>query len=78
MKKYFITGTDTEVGKTVATTAFLQAAARAGHKNGRLGGLGGRERLLLLEKHYARRNGILPLNYRLVYGVLQVEELIPR
>ncbi|CAM3905486.1 dethiobiotin synthase [Rahnella bruchi] len=31
MKKYFITGTDTEVGKTVATTAFLQAAARAGH-----------------------------------------------
>ncbi|AVF35346.1 dethiobiotin synthase [Rahnella sikkimica] len=32
MKKYFITGTDTEVGKTVATTAFLQAAARAGHQ----------------------------------------------
>ena len=31
MKKYFITGTDTEVGKTVSTTAFLQAAARAGH-----------------------------------------------
>ncbi|MFO6296198.1 dethiobiotin synthase [Rahnella selenatireducens] len=31
-QKYFITGTDTEVGKTVATTAFLQAAARAGHK----------------------------------------------
>ncbi|MBU9820039.1 ATP-dependent dethiobiotin synthetase BioD [Rahnella sp. BCC 1045] len=31
-QKYFITGTDTEVGKTVATTAFLQAAARAGHQ----------------------------------------------
>ena len=31
MKKYFITGTDTEVGKTVATSAFLQAAAQAGH-----------------------------------------------
>ncbi len=31
MTKYFITGTDTEVGKTVATAAFLQAAARAGH-----------------------------------------------
>lgn len=30
-QKYFITGTDTEVGKTVATTAFLQAAAYAGH-----------------------------------------------
>jgi len=30
-QKYFITGTDTEVGKTVATTAFLQAAACAGH-----------------------------------------------
>ena len=30
-QKYFITGTDTEVGKTVATTAFLQAAAQAGH-----------------------------------------------
>jgi len=29
-QKYFITGTDTEVGKTVATTAFLQAAACAG------------------------------------------------
>jgi len=27
---FFITGTDTEVGKTVATTAFLQAAACAG------------------------------------------------
>jgi len=31
-QKYFITGTDTEVGKTVATTAFLQAAAQAGYK----------------------------------------------
>ena len=31
-QKYFITGTDTEVGKTVATTAFLQAAACAGHQ----------------------------------------------
>jgi len=30
-KTFFITGTDTEVGKTVATTAFLQAAARAGY-----------------------------------------------
>jgi len=29
-KTFFITGTDTEVGKTVATTAFLQAAAQAG------------------------------------------------
>ncbi|KQN68815.1 MULTISPECIES: malonyl-ACP O-methyltransferase BioC [Rahnella] len=47
-------------------------------KNGRIGGLGGRERLQLLEKHYVRRDGILPLNYRLVYGILQVEELIPR
>lgn len=27
---FFITGTDTDVGKTVATTAFLQAAAHAG------------------------------------------------
>ncbi|MGY2799200.1 malonyl-CoA O-methyltransferase [Ewingella americana] len=47
-------------------------------KNGRLGGLGGRERLALLEKHYARQDGMLPLTYKLVYGVLQVEELIPR
>lgn len=31
-QKYFITGTDTEAGKTVATTAFLQAAACAGHQ----------------------------------------------
>lgn len=29
-KTFFITGTDTEVGKTVATTAFLQAATHAG------------------------------------------------
>ena len=29
-KRWFITGTDTEVGKTVATCAFLQAAAAAG------------------------------------------------
>ncbi|KAB7897863.1 ATP-dependent dethiobiotin synthetase BioD [Rouxiella sp. S1S-2] len=29
-KRWFITGTDTEVGKTVATCAFLQAAATAG------------------------------------------------
>lgn len=47
-------------------------------KNGRLGGLGGRERLALLEKHYPRQDGMLPLTYKLVYGVLQVEELIPR
>jgi malonyl-CoA O-methyltransferase len=47
-------------------------------KNGRLGGLGGRERLALLEKHYTRQDGMLPLTYKLVYGVLQVEELIPR
>lgn len=47
-------------------------------KNGRLGGLGGRERLAKLEKHYARQDGMLPLTYKLVYGVLQVEELIPR
>lgn len=31
MATFFITGTDTEVGKTVATTAFLQAAALAGY-----------------------------------------------
>jgi len=30
-KRWFITGTDTEVGKTVATSAFLQAAALAGY-----------------------------------------------
>lgn len=29
-RRWFITGTDTEVGKTVATCAFLQAAAAAG------------------------------------------------
>lgn len=47
-------------------------------KNGRLGGLGGRERLAMLEKHYVRQDGMLPLTYKLVYGVLQVEKLIPR
>jgi len=47
-------------------------------KNGRLGGLGGRERLALLEKHYARQDGMLPLTYKLVYGVINVETLIPR
>lgn len=31
-KRWFITGTDTEVGKTVATSALLQAASRAGLK----------------------------------------------
>ncbi len=30
-KRWFITGTDTEVGKTVASSAFLQAAALAGY-----------------------------------------------
>lgn len=47
-------------------------------KNGRLGGLGGRARLAMLEKQYARQDNMLPLTYRLVYGVLQVEQLIPR
>lgn len=39
-------------------------------KNGRLGGLGGRHRLNMLEKSYERKEGMLPLNYRLAYGVL--------
>jgi len=32
IKKWFVTGTDTEVGKTVASCALLQAAAQAGFK----------------------------------------------
>jgi len=31
-KRWFVTGTDTEVGKTVASCALLQAAARAGYR----------------------------------------------
>lgn len=31
-KRYFVTGTDTEVGKTVASCALLQAAARLGYQ----------------------------------------------
>ena len=31
-KSYFITGTDTDIGKTLATCALLQAANRAGHQ----------------------------------------------
>lgn len=31
-ERYFVTGTDTEVGKTVASTALLQAARALGHK----------------------------------------------
>ncbi|NIG62865.1 MAG: ATP-dependent dethiobiotin synthetase BioD [Serratia symbiotica] len=31
IKRYFVTGTDTEVGKTVASRALLQAANRAGY-----------------------------------------------
>ncbi|AIN47159.1 dethiobiotin synthase [Candidatus Palibaumannia cicadellinicola] len=31
-KRYFITGTDTDIGKTIAACALLQAAARAGHR----------------------------------------------
>lgn len=31
-ERYFVTGTDTEVGKTVASSALLQAAARAGYR----------------------------------------------
>ncbi|QCR36702.1 dethiobiotin synthase [Nissabacter sp. SGAir0207] len=32
IKRYFVTGTDTEVGKTVASSALLQAAALAGYQ----------------------------------------------
>lgn len=32
MKRWFITGTDTEVGKTVASSALLQAASAAGYR----------------------------------------------
>ncbi|MEN3258894.1 dethiobiotin synthase [Sodalis endosymbiont of Spalangia cameroni] len=31
-KRYFITGTDTDIGKTLAACALLQAAARAGYR----------------------------------------------
>ena len=31
-KRYFVTGTDTEVGKTVASCALLQAAKAAGYR----------------------------------------------
>ncbi|WP_024562535.1 dethiobiotin synthase [Siccibacter turicensis] len=31
-KRYFVTGTDTEVGKTVASCALLQAAAQSGYR----------------------------------------------
>ncbi|QKJ86454.1 ATP-dependent dethiobiotin synthetase BioD [Paramixta manurensis] len=31
-KRWFVTGTDTEVGKTVASSALLQAAVKAGHR----------------------------------------------
>lgn len=43
-------------------------------KGGRLGGLGGRERLTSVDKHYPRQDGQLPLTYRLVYGVIHCEE----
>ena len=33
MKRWFITGTDTEVGKTVASFALLQAANAAGFRS---------------------------------------------
>lgn len=33
IKRFFVTGTDTEVGKTVASSALLQAANRAGYKS---------------------------------------------
>ncbi|ACX88707.1 dethiobiotin synthase [Pectobacterium parmentieri] len=32
IKRWFVTGTDTEVGKTVASTALLQAARQAGYR----------------------------------------------
>ncbi|CDZ84089.1 dithiobiotin synthetase [Citrobacter koseri] len=32
IKRYFVTGTDTEVGKTVASCALLQAAAQSGFR----------------------------------------------
>lgn len=32
IERYFVTGTDTEVGKTVASTALLQAARALGHR----------------------------------------------
>ncbi|HHC0278536.1 TPA: ATP-dependent dethiobiotin synthetase BioD, partial [Salmonella enterica] len=31
-KRYFVTGTDTEVGKTVASCALLQAATQLGYQ----------------------------------------------
>lgn len=33
IKRYFVTGTDTEVGKTVASRALLEAANRAGYRS---------------------------------------------
>lgn len=43
-------------------------------KGGRLGGLGGRERLAKVDQHYARQDGQLLLTYRLVYGLIYCEE----
>ncbi|MFZ4834784.1 malonyl-ACP O-methyltransferase BioC [Rouxiella sp. Mn2063] len=42
-------------------------------KGGRLGGLGGRQRINLLDKHYVRQQNMLPLSYHLVYGVIYCE-----
>ncbi len=33
IKRWFVTGTDTEVGKTVASSALLQAANRTGYRS---------------------------------------------
>jgi len=42
-------------------------------KGGRLGGLGGRQRIALLDKHYVRQQNMLPLSYHLVYGMIYCE-----
>lgn len=70
-KRYYVTGTDTEVGKTVVSTALLQAAAlrgwrTAGYKPVASGSEMTDEGLRNSDALALQRNSVLPLTYEQV------------
>ncbi len=72
-KCYFVTGTDTEVGKTVASCALLQAIGATHLHEGRDPRILTRSQLQRLQLAWPQQQGRYPLTYHLFLGVIARE-----
>lgn len=81
-KRWFVTGTDTEVGKTVASCALLQAAAQhgfrtAGYKPVASGSESTPEGIRNSDALALQRNSTVPLAYHQVNPLVFLEPTSP-